>query len=70
MKKNFLFYKEFHDGSMVVIDNLSKTKASRLYKEALEDWSDLELKGCGWEEKLEPLSLSQEIKYKKSGLTA
>ena len=67
MKNKFLFYKEFYDGSCVVIDNLSKTKAKSLYNQALKDWADLELKGCGWEEVQTPLTLQQQIKYKKAG---
>ena len=61
-----MFYKEFLDGTYVVVENLSKVKAKRLYKEALNDWTDLELKGCGWEEVQNPLSLSQQIKFKKA----
>lgn len=70
MKNKFLFYKEYHDGTYVVVDNLTRTKAKSLYNAALKDWGDLELKGCGWEEVQNPLTLSQQIKYKKSGKTA
>lgn len=68
MKNKFIFYKEFQDGTYVVVDNLSKVNAKRLYKEALKDWTDLELKGCGWEEVQSPLTLSQQVKFKNSGL--
>ena len=57
------------DGEYIVIDKLSKTKAERLYKETLKNFPAT-VKGCGWEEVLEPLSLSQQIKFKKGGMTA
>ena len=65
-----LFYKEYHDGTYTVVDNLSKAKAKSLYNQALKDWADLELKGCGWEEVQAPLTISQQIKYKKAGKNA
>lgn len=68
MRNKFLFYKEYHDGSYFVLDNLSKTKAKSLYNQTLKDW-DLELKGCGWEEVQEPLTIQQQIKYKKAKKT-
>ena len=69
MKNKFLFYIEYHDGSVVIVDNLSKAKAKRLYNEALADWTDLELRGCGYEEVQSPLTLQQQIKYKKADRT-
>ncbi len=67
MMKNYLFYKEMANGDYVVLNNLSKTKAERLYKEALKSFGS-DIKGCGWEQVLEPLSLSQQIKFKKGGI--
>ena len=69
MKNKFLFYKELYDGTYIVETNLSKTKAERLYKEALKSFG-VDIKATGWEQVLEPLSLSQQIKFKKGGLSA
>ena len=69
MKNKFLFYKELYDGTYIVETNLSKTKAERLYKEALKSFG-VDIKATGWEQVLEPLSLSQQIKFKKGGLFA
>lgn len=67
--KNFMFYKELVDGQYIVVSNISKTRAKRLYDEALKDFGDV-VRGCGWEQMLEPLSLSQEKKFKKAGISA
>ncbi len=67
--KNFMFYKELVDGQYIVVSNISKTKAKRLYDEALKDFGDV-VRGCGWELMLEPLTLSQQVKLKKGGIIA
>ena len=65
--KNFIFFKELVDGQYIVMKSLSKTKARSLYNEALKDFGDV-VRACGWEQALEPLSLSQQIKFKKAGI--
>jgi hypothetical protein len=67
--KNFLFYKELVDGQYIVEANISKTRAMKLYKEALKDFGDV-VRGTGWEQLQDPILLSQENKLKKGGLTA
>ena len=66
-RAKFLFYKELKDGQYIVETGLSKTKAQKLYKEALKDFG-YTVSGCGWEQVMEPLTLSQQIKFQKGGI--
>jgi len=61
----FLFYKELSNGEYIVVNDLSQSKAKRLYNQALKD---INVVSSGWELIRAPLSLSNVLKLKKGNL--
>jgi hypothetical protein len=61
----FLFYKELSNGEYIVVNDLSQSKAKRLYNQALKD---VNVVSSGWELIRAPLSLSNVLKLKKGNL--